>query len=186
MKKVQQHLDIIHKHGQKILTLDNFYIKVTFNLGNLEFITWVHAYLRLCQIYKSPYHCQWRFRITLENLMPPLVMCIVQCLFIQDCASNLSARHSDSIFLQNFKEFLSNFVMLVFWGAFNDYSTWTQFCPFLTTTYLNVGKNWHFWTTSLCPRSHWMSPCLDFLFKFILSQWNNASNLPIVQIQRSK
>ena len=45
--------------------------------------------------------------------MPPLVMCIVQCLFIQDCASILSARHFDSIFLQNFKEFLSNFVMVV-------------------------------------------------------------------------
>ena len=58
MKKVQQHLATMHKHGQKILTFDNFYIKVTFNLGNLEFITSVHAYLRLCEIYKSPYHCQ--------------------------------------------------------------------------------------------------------------------------------
>ena len=77
MKKVQHHLDIIHKYGQKILTLDNFYIKVTFNLENLEFITYLLTYLRLCQIYKSPYHCQWLFRITLENFMPPLVMCIV-------------------------------------------------------------------------------------------------------------
>ena len=82
MKKVQHHLDIIHKYGQKILTLDNFYIKVTFNLENLEFITYLLTYLRLCQIYKSPYHCQWLFRITLENFMPPLVMCIVCSVYL--------------------------------------------------------------------------------------------------------
>ena len=34
-------------------------------------------------------------------------------------------------------------------------TTWTQLCPFLTSTWtfltLNVDKNSHFWTTSSCP-----------------------------------
>ena len=47
-------------------------------------------------------------------------------------------------------------------------TTWTQFCPFLTTTYLHVdifklehGQNLAFFeapTTIFCPRSHWMTP----------------------------
>ena len=48
------------------------------------------------------------------------------------------------------------------WG--HSMTTWTQFCPFLTTTYFYVdifnpgrGQKWRFFgppTTSSCPRSH--------------------------------
>ena len=68
-------------------------------------------------------------------------------------------------------------------------TTWTQFFPFLTTTYhyvnnfkLERGQKWRFFglsTTSSCPRSHWMSLALRKLInqsKFVLhdyDSWNN-------------
>ena len=67
--------------------------------------------------------------------------------------------------------FLINILPLL-WG--HSMTMWTQFCPFLTTTYLQVdivkldrGKKLAFFgpptTASSCPRSQWTSPYIRHL-----------------------
>ena len=103
--------------------------------------------------------------------------------FLYDCRAATAAKAANDWSLPRFwisiRSYKKQLVKKI-WGIILDLgghsmTMWTQFWPSLTTTYLQVDifnlesgqKLALFWphTTSLCQRSHWMSPCLAQIWR---------------------